>query len=50
VPPTCRSAISRAEPTPLRSGDSAPIATSIAAGSAKPSPAPSTVIHAAAKP
>ena len=50
VPPTDRIAISSAEPTPARSGERAPIAASIADGSAKPSPAPITAIHAAAKP
>jgi hypothetical protein len=50
VPPTVRIAMSTAEPMPARSGDSAPIAASIADGSAKPRPAPTTAIHAAAKP
>ena len=50
APPTWRMAISSAEPTPLRSAESAPSAASMQTGIAKPSPAPSAAIHAAAKP
>ena len=48
VPPTWRSAMIRAEPTPLRSAESAPRAAFIAPGRAKPRPAPMMVTHSAA--
>ena len=48
VPPTWRRAMIRAEPTPLRSGESTPRAAFMAPGRAKPSPAPMTVTHKAA--
>ena len=50
VPPTWRTAWITADPTPLRSPESCPMAAFMDAGSAKPSPTPSALIHTAAKP
>src|ERR1700759_4721936 len=50
VAPTCRIAVIRADPDPLRSADSAPSAAFIAAGIASPSPRPATANQAAENP
>jgi hypothetical protein len=50
VPPTCRAAEIKADPTPLRSPVSRPSAALIAGGSATPVPMPPMVSHVAANP
>src|ERR1700744_5579315 len=46
VEPTWRSAVSRADPAPLRSADSAPRATPIEAGRTRPTPRPARATQA----